>query len=186
MAPAEEDPDIGDLVDELEAIGERADDPELTEQVRDAIDLAVEVQGETAVFGRVIHGYDRADAAESFLGALVFGIPMFVEGGTQEVGTFVATHPLYLLATFVGALLLSVGILYVAEIQDVRVKDPFFGVIPRRLAGVLLIPLLTAALVMTVWGRVGWADPWVALCQVAVAFVPMVIGAALGDILPGS
>jgi uncharacterized membrane protein len=181
-----DDPDMGDLIDELEAIGEHADDPELTDQVREAIELAVDVQEEPAVFGRVIQGYDRADAAESLLGALIFGIPMFVEGGTQEVGAFVATHPAFLVATIVGAVGLTVGILYVAEIQDVRIKDPFFGIVPRRLAGVVGISALTAALVMTAWGRVSWADPWLAVCQTAVAFVPMVIGAALGDILPGS
>jgi len=181
-----DDPDMGDLIDELEAIGEHSDDPELSEQVREAIELAVEVQEEPAVFGRVIHGYDRADAAESLLGALIFGIPMFVEGGTQEVGAFVATRPLYLIGTLVGALTLSVSILYVADIQDVRIKDPIFGVIPRRLTGVLGISSLTALVVMTGWGRVSWVDPWLALCQVTVAFVPMVIGAALGDILPGS
>jgi hypothetical protein len=39
---------------------------------------------------------------------------------------------------------------------------------------------------MTAWGRVDWARPVVAFSQVAVAFGPMAVGAALGDILPGS
>jgi hypothetical protein len=28
-------------------------------------------------------------------------------------------------------------------------------------------------------------DPWLAVCQISVAFVPMAIGAALGGLLPG-
>jgi hypothetical protein len=38
---------------------------------------------------------------------------------------------------------------------------------------------------MTAWGRVEWAQPWLAVCQISVAWVPMAIGAALGDLLPG-
>lgn len=177
---------MSDLVDELEELEATISDPEAREQVGEVIDLALDVQDDPIVFGRVIRGYDRADAAESLLGALLFGIPMFVEGGTQEVGAFVAARPLYLLATVVGAAGLAIGILYVADIQDVRVTRPILGVVPRRLVGVVGIAALTALAVMTGWGRVEWSDPWLALSQVAVAFVPMVIGASLGDILPGS
>jgi hypothetical protein len=46
--------------------------------------------------------------------------------------------------------------------------------------------MVTALVMMTVWGRVSWSEPWLAFCTVSVAFVPMAIGAALGDILPGS
>lgn len=177
---------MNDLVDELEDLEAALSDPAAREQVSEVIDLAVSVQADPVVFGRVIRGYDRADAAESLLGSLLFGIPMFVEGGTQEVGAFVAGHPASLFATLAGAVGLAIGVLYVADIQDVRVADPFFGVVPRRLAAVVGIAGLTALAVMTGWGRVAWSDPWLALSQVAVAFVPMVVGASLGDILPGS
>jgi hypothetical protein len=39
---------------------------------------------------------------------------------------------------------------------------------------------------LTAWGRIDWSRPVVALANVVVAFVPMSIGAALGDIIPGS
>ena len=147
--------------------------------------MAVEVSTPD-VFGQVIRGFDRADLAEALLGALIFGIPMFVEGGTQEVGEFVATHPIFLVATHALALGVVVSILYVADIQDVRVHRPILGLVPRRLVGVMSVPFLTALFMMTAWGRVDWVDPWLSLCTVSVAFVPMAIGAALGDILPGS
>jgi uncharacterized membrane protein len=178
-------PDMGDLFDELEALEAVVDTPEERERVRETRRMMLRVRGGT--FGRVISGFDRADAAESLLGSLLFGIPMFVEGGTGEVGAFVATHPLYFVGTLAFALLTVVGILYVADIQDVRVRNPVFGLIPRKLLGVVLVAAVTAVVMMTAWGRVDWiARPWISVCDVTVAFFPMAIGSALGDILPGS
>lgn len=182
---SDEPPDLSDLYDELEELEDLVDSEAERAQVREAMDLAVEVD-DSSVFGRVIRGYDVGDAAEAFLGALVFGIPMFVEGGTTEIGAYVATQPVFLLATHALALGLVIGILYVADIQDVRIYRPLFGVLPRRLVGVVAISLGTATVMMTVWGRVDWSEPWLAFAQVSVAYLPMVIGATLGDILPGS
>jgi len=50
-------------------------------------------------------------------------------------------------------------VLYIARFQDVRVSDPFFGFVPRRLVGVLGVSTVTATLLLTGWGRVDWADP---------------------------
>jgi len=178
-------PDMADVFDELEALEEVVDTPEERERVRETKRMVLRAQRGT--FGRVISGFDRADAAEALLGSLLFGIPMFVEGGTGEVGAFVATHPLYFLGTLVFAILTVIGILYVADIQDVRVRNPIFGLIPRKLLGVVAVAAVTAVVMMTVWGRVDWAArPWVSVCDVTVAFFPMAIGSALGDILPGS
>jgi uncharacterized membrane protein len=73
----------------------------------------------------------------------------------------------------------------VADIQDVRVKTLYLGFIPRRLVGVLLTSYLTAALLIVLWGRVPFSDPWLAFCHITVAFFPMSIGASLGDLVPG-
>jgi uncharacterized membrane protein len=178
-------PDMGDLFDELEALEAVVDTPEERERVRETMETLMRVERRS--FGRVISGFDRADAAEALLGSLLFGIPMFVEGGTGEVGAFVAAHPLYFLGTLGFALSTVVGILYVADIQDVRVRNPLFGLVPRKLLGVVVVAAFTAVVMMTVWGRVDWAaQPWVSVCDVTVAFFPMAIGSALGDILPGS
>lgn len=180
----EESPDMGDLFDDLEELEDLVESPEAREQVRETMRTAMAVE-ERSVLGRVVHGFDTSDAAESILGALIFGIPMFVESGTQEIGAFLAANPpLFAFTTALGVVLV-VGILYVADIQDVRVKNPLFGLVPRKPLGVVVLAYLTALVMMTAWGRVDWADPWLALCQVSAAFVPMAIGAALGDILPG-
>ncbi|MEF8784557.1 MAG: DUF2391 family protein [Haloarculaceae archaeon] len=182
---ADEQPEMADLYAQLEDLEEMVDSQAAREHVRETMRMAVGV-GTTGVFGQIIRGYDRADIAESVLGALLFGIPMFVEGGTNEVGAFVATHPIYFVGTHVLALGVVVSIIYVADIQDVRIHRPIFGLVPRRLVGVMSISFLIAVVMMTGWGRVTWTDPWLAVCTVSVAFVPMAIGAALGDILPGS
>ncbi|MFA1610227.1 DUF2391 family protein [Halobellus rubicundus] len=174
------------LLAEFDALAETVDSPAERERVRSARRAAVVAAHEAGAFGRVIRGFDRADLAEAFLGSVLFGIPMFVEGGTNEVGHHLAAHPISLVGTVVGAVGLVIGILYVADIQDVRIHEPFFGFVPRRLVGVLGVSAVTAVVVMTAWGRVDWATPILALADVVVAFAPMSVGAALGDILPGS
>ena len=180
-----ETPDSGDVMDTLEALEETVDTSEERRLVRESMD-ALSAADRPATFGRVIVGFDRSDAAEAFLGSLVFGLPMLVEGGTLEVGTFLSAHPAYYLGTVATTIATVVGVLYVADIQDVRVRDPLFGVLPRRLVGVLAISTGLAAASMTAWGRVDWTDPAVALAQVTVCFAAMAIGGALGDILPGT
>jgi protein-S-isoprenylcysteine O-methyltransferase Ste14 len=69
-------------------------------------------------FGRVVRGDDRADPAEALLWSLPFGIPMAVAGGTQEVGAFLARHPVYLAGTALFAVVLAVGVIYVADIYS--------------------------------------------------------------------
>ena len=183
----EDEPDMGDLFDDLTELEGIVDSEEERERVRETMQIASGVSdGEPPVFGRIIWGFDRADLSEAVLGALLFGIPMAVEGGTNEAGAYVATNPIYLGLTLLSAVVIVYGVLYVAEIQDVRVAYAIFGLIPTRLAGVLLSSFATGVVLLTIWGRVEWSDPWLAFCTCSVAFVPMAIGAALGDILPGS
>ena len=184
--PDGDDEDLQRLLAEFDALAETVDSPEERERVRAARNAAVLAADDAEVFGRVIEGYDRADLAEAFVGSLLFGIPMFVEGGTNEVGAFLAANPLSLVGTVLGTIGLAIGILYVADIQDVRVYKPILGVVPRRLVGVLGASFVTALVMMTAWGRVDWGAPVLAFATVVAAFVPMSVGAALGDILPGS
>ncbi|MFB6160338.1 MAG: DUF2391 family protein [Haloferacaceae archaeon] len=178
----------GDDTEEVTALLDRLEELTDTESEREQVRAVVQAEMgiDVGVFGRVVSGFDRGDLAEAMVGSVVFGIPMFVEGGTTEVGTHLAANPLGIAATLLFTVGVVVGILYVSGIQDVRVTAPILGVVPRRLAGVVGVAFLTAVAGMTVWGRVDWADPAVATAGVTVAFVPMAIGAALSDILPGT
>lgn len=187
----DEEQPVAVLFDELEELERLVDSPEEREQVREAMQAAVDAQSQyTPIFGRVLWGFDREDFAEAILGSLLFGIPMAVEGGTVDAGRHIAQHPLYFAGTMGTAIAMVVGILYVADFQDVRVADRILGLVPRRLAGVTATAFLASVALLTGWGVVEWStDPavaWLSLCVCAVAFVPMAIGAALGDILPGS
>ncbi|MFW6384618.1 MAG: DUF2391 family protein [Halodesulfurarchaeum sp.] len=124
--------------------------------------------------------------AEAFLGSLLFGIPMFVEGGTYEIGPFLARNLPLLLGTHVITIAIVIGILYVADFRDVRIHAPILGVVPRRVVGVMGALLLTAIVTMTVWGTISWEQPVEAIAAITVAHLPMSIGATIGDILPGS
>jgi len=181
----EDAPDMGDLFDDLQAIADTVDDPDERERVEAAMRTAAAVEP-PPMFGRVIRGFDRGDVAETLLGSALFGIPMLVEGGTGEVGAFLATHPASILGTLAFTVAVVVGILYVSEIQDVRVTKRILGIVPYRLVGVLGVSLAFATASMTAWGRVDWTDPTLAFASIAAAWVPMAIGAALGDILPGT
>lgn len=184
LQAAEHEAAIEELVDELEDIEDDVDDPETRARLGAAMAAVAALQ--PPGFGNVIVGFDYRDAAEALLGALIFGIPMFVEGGTLEIGAFVAAHPSLLAGTVLATVGIVVAILYVAEFQDVRVHEPLLGFLPRRLVGVMAISLATAAVMMTAWGRVDWAEPRLAAATVAVTWLPMAIGAALGDIVPGT
>lgn len=94
---------------------------------------------------------------------------MVIEGGTLEAGASVATHPVFLVGTLLFGVALVVGLLYVAEVQEVRIVEPIFGLLPRRLLGVLTIAAATAVVMMTRWGRVSGATPWLATGQLRSA-----------------
>jgi uncharacterized membrane protein len=178
-----DDHDMADLIAEISELEDLADTAAEREQIRET--LAVARRVDRGVFGRAVSGFDLNDAAQAFFGSFIFGLPMLVEGGTQEVGTFLATHPAYYLGTLAAGIGMVIGILYVADIQDVQIREPIFGLIPRKLLGVLTVSAVTAVVTMTAWGRADWSDPNVAVAQIAVCFLPMAIGASLGDILPG-
>lgn len=70
--------------------------------------------------------------------------------------------------------------------QEVTVTRPIFGYVPRRLVGIAIVSVLTAAALATLWGRVdGWSDPVVAIARVSAVWSVAALGASLGDILPG-
>jgi uncharacterized membrane protein len=142
-------------------------------------------------FGDRIRKYTGRDIAEAFVGTVFFSIPLLVEDGVFDVADFflgvqVLGFPIFFLVNTVFVLVMITALLYWAGPQDVRVSQPIFGIVPRRLVGVSLVSFLTAALLMTLWGRVdGWQDPVVAIARISAVWTVSAFGAALGDILPG-
>jgi hypothetical protein len=83
--------DAADLLNELEELDDIVDDSEAQRRLDNIKTLTGSIQG--PAFGRVVYGFDRRNAAEAALGTLPFGIPIAVEGGTNEAGAFVAGSP---------------------------------------------------------------------------------------------
>ena len=143
------------------------------------------------IFGDRIEKYTSRDIAEAFVGSIFFAIPFLVEDGVFDIAEFflsfrVGVFPVYFLINTIFVLAMILGLVYGAGPQKVQVNRPIFGFIPRRMVGIAVVSFLTAAAMMTMWGRVdGWADPVVALARISVVWTVASFGAALGDILPG-
>jgi uncharacterized membrane protein len=168
-------------MDELEQLEELVDSGEEREQVRTA--MRTLRRARPTPFGRLRDDFDSRDAGEALVGSFIFGIPMIVEGGTLEVGAYIATRPLYVVLTVLLGLAIVLGILRAVEFEKVE-EDLLFGLVPVRLLGVLCIAGGAAIVLMTMWGRVDWGEPSVAASQTLVTAVVMAVGASLGDILP--
>lgn len=176
-----QNPDMVDAMEELEELETLVDSPEERRQVRAA--MRTLRQARPRPFGRLRGSFGLRDAGEAFVGSFIFGIPMIVEGGTQEIGAFIATRPAFVALTVLLGLGSVLGILRAVEFEKIE-SDLLFGVVPVRLLGIVSIAGGTALVLMTVWGRVDWAEPAVAASQTLVAAVVMAVGASLGDILP--
>lgn len=179
--PAEPEPDIVDVFEELEELEDLVDSPAEREQVRETMKTLHRSRGRR--LGRLREGFDIRDMGEALVGGFVFGIPMIVEDGTLAIGAFVARHPPFFALTALLGVAVVLGILHAVEFERVR-EDLLFGVVPVRLLGVLGVAYGLAALLMTIWGRVDWATPWVATSQVMLTATVAAVGASLGDVLP--
>ncbi|MFP9061085.1 DUF2391 domain-containing protein [Natrialbaceae archaeon A-chndr2] len=186
-----ENPDIDDLLTKLETLKETVDDPREVQKVEQTISLVEAMPGSQA-FTKRITKYTSRDIAQSFVGAVVFSLPLLVEDGVFEIAEWfleitVGGIPVFLVANVLFILGLTAGLLYYADFRDVQVKYPFFGVIPRRYVGVLLVSFLTAFGTMVLWGRLHEADPTALeqLSRVTVIWAAAALGAVIGDILPG-
>lgn len=179
---AEEDLGIGDVFEELEELEGIVDSHEEREQVRETMRTLHRARDRTGL-GRLKSAFGTRDAGEALVGSFLIGIPMIVEEGTLEVGRFIADTPLYFGLTVAFGMALTLGILHAARFQEIE-ADLLYGVVPVRLVSILTIAVVMAFGLMTIWGRVDWAEPWIAVGQSTVTALVMAVGAAIGDILP--
>lgn len=180
---------VSELLDQLDRLEQTVDNPDERREVEQTRELAERLSD--GVFGERIRKYTGQDVAESFVGSIVFAVPLLVEDGVNVIAQhFLSTQaagvPAYLLANVTFVVLLAGALIYWADIQRVEEPTKVMGVpVPRRLIGTLLVAFLTTAALMTLWGRIEWAQPVVALARVTVVWTVASVGAALGDILPG-
>ncbi len=186
-----ENPDINDLLAKLDALEGVVDDDAERRKVRQTIAMVERMPGSSA-FRTRISKYTSRDVAESFVGAVLFSLPLLVEDGVFEIAEWflavtVVGVPVFFVGNVLFVLAMTAGLLYYADFRQVQVTKPIFGVIPRRYVGVLAVSLLTAVFMLMLWGRLHSGDPTAAeqLARVTVIWAVAAFGAALGDILPG-
>ncbi len=182
--------DVADIVDQLDTLHATVDTPEEHREVQRTKAMVQRLS--QGVFGENINKYTTRDIAEAFVGSIVFLIPLLVEDGVFEIAEHfltvtVAGWPIFLVCNVAFVVVLTGALIYWSDIQRVDVATYVFGVpVPRRLLMTLVIALLTAAVMMTLWGRVeGWTEPSLALSRIIVVWTAAALGAALGDLLPG-
>lgn len=179
-----EQPDIDDVFEELEELAELVDSADEREQVMETMQTLRRSRSNRLV-GRLQDTFDSRDVGEALVGSFVFGIPMVVEGGTLEIGEYLASRLPLLILTFAFGGTLVYGILHAVEFERIR-EDLVFGIVPIRL---VTIPLIAGSMgfgLMTIWGRADWTTPMIAIGQCTVTSIVMAVGASLGDVLPGT
>ncbi len=189
----DEDLDHGELLaaihDRFDSIADTVDGADTRREVHD-----VREQTSTALvvdtFDERIDKYTSRDIAEAFVGSIFFSIPFLVEDGVFDVAAYflafrLAGFPVFFFVNTAFVLAMVGVLVYWAGPRDVAVSRPLFGFIPRRMVGISAVSFLTAAALMTMWGRVLWAEPVVAVARVSVVWSVASFGAALGDVLPG-
>ncbi len=185
--PSDGDTRVNEVLDELNELKQTVDSTEERRRVKEVIGMV-----ETMSFSKVIEKYTTRDMAQTFVGGILLSLPLLVEDGVFEIAkwfleTTVAGIPVLLSLNILFILVLTYGLIYWADIRQVRMRK-IFGIFPRRLVGVVFISFFTAAFLLVLWGRHLADDPGSNLeifARVTVIWAAAAFGGALGDILPG-
>lgn len=190
-SPGRSPEEFDTLLAHLEELQETVDSEEEREKVRSTMDVATRIPGSGYLSERIAK-YTTRDVAESFVGGILLCLPMLVEDGVFVIAEHLATAerfgvPVFLVANVAFVVVLTIGLLYWADIRQIRISNPILGIVPRRLIGVLLTSFLTALGLVFLWGRAGLGNPsdLEVFARVVVLWTAAALGAALGDILPG-
>lgn len=181
------DVDVEDVVRELTILEETVSSPEERRAVRRTRRLTERIPG-----GRQIQKYTGRDITESAVGGIAFSLPLLVEDGVFDIAAWFATMsvgpvPVFLALNVLFVIALTTAILFGTDFREVAVTRPFFGIVPRRLVGVLVVSFVVAGAMLFLWGRLHEADPTRVeqLGRITVLWAAAALGASLGDLLPG-
>ncbi len=131
---------------------------------------------------------DVRDAAEAFVGSVIFASPLLVEDGVFDIGEHLFTQtvagvPASLLVNTAFVVLMTYALL---EWTGRTREDTYIlgGLLPLRLPMILGVSFGVATILMTVWGRVDLLGaPVEAIARINVLWTVGSLGAALGDLL---
>jgi len=187
----ESDVGLDEILSQLDELEETIETPEQHQELRETKHLIERLPGGEFLDDK-IDKYTTRDLGEAFVGSIIFSLPFLVEDGVFVIAdhflpVLVAGVPVYLVAHVLFVITLTTGLIYAVDFREVRIVNPIFGLVPRRLVGVLLISFLTSAGLMVLWGRMAIGDPTttIAFARTTVIWAAAALGASLGDILPG-
>jgi len=179
--------DIKDVFEQLEVLEETVTSPEERQEIEHTRRMLAHLPRSNR-----IRKYTTRDVSEGIVGGIVFSLPFLVEGGVFDIAEWFVTIrvgpvPVFFLLNAAFIVVLAAKVLYVTDIRTVHITYPIFGVIPRRLVGVLASSFLVAAALMFAWGRLHEGEPTVLeqFARVTVTWTAASLGAVLADILPG-
>ncbi len=183
--------EVSDVLEQLEELEETVTTAEGRTHLLETKRLLERLPGGDE-FEEQIGKYTSRDVGEAFVGSVLFALPLLVEDGVFVIADHfleaaVRGVPVFLAANIAFVITLTAGLLYAVDIKEVQITNPLFGLIPRRLVGVLSVSFLTAAGMMVMWGRLFLDDPTntAAFARITVVWAAAALGASLGDILPG-
>ncbi|QZA89637.1 DUF2391 domain-containing protein [Salinarchaeum sp. IM2453] len=184
-------PDVDEVLDELTDLRDSVEDDRQREQVDKTISLVTQLPRRERIRRR-IGKYTTRDAAETFVGGIIFSLPLLVEDGVFDIAehfttTQVLNVPVFLIANVLFIVLVTVGLVYWADFRRVDVSKPILGFIPRRLFGILCISFMVATGMTLLWGRAFDGDPTniEVIGRITIIWAAAAFGGAIGDILPG-
>ncbi|MFD1640324.1 DUF2391 family protein [Halohasta litorea] len=187
----EGDVELQEVLSQLDELEGTIETPEQHRELQETKHLIERLPGGEFLDDQ-IDKYTTRDLGEAFVGSIIFALPLLVEDGVFVIAdhfltVLVAGVPVYLVAHVLFVITLTTGLIYAVDFREVRIVNPIFGLVPRRLVGVLLISFLTSAGLMVLWGRMDIGDPTTAavFARITVVWAAAALGASLGDILPG-
>jgi uncharacterized membrane protein len=186
---ASSEPTIEGLFAELEELS--ADDRKAStrDEIRDVKHLLAEAHDRGLIDSNVRELRTR-DAAEAFIGSVIFASPLLVEDGIFDIadhlfGVTVSGVPVFLIVNTLFVVFMTYALLEWTG-RDRAEARTVLG-FPVRVFMTLAVSFVVATLLMTVWGRVGgWSSPIEAVARINVIWTVGSLGAALGDILADS
>ncbi|MFW5973983.1 MAG: DUF2391 family protein [Natrialbaceae archaeon] len=183
--------EVEDIISHLAELEAGITDEDHREELAEAREMLRQLPGSARLEERITK-YTSRDIGEAAVGAIIFAVPLLVEDGVFVIADHlldgsVAGLPVFLLAHVAFVVGLTAGILYAVDFREVHISNPIFGLVPRRLVGVLSVSFLVALALMFLWGRLFIDDPsrLGVLARVTVIWAVAALGASLGDILPG-
>lgn len=178
-------PTIEDLLVDLTDVLEESIDTD--PEARHVQHLLIEAHDRGLIPSRV-RSLDTRDAAEAFVGSVIFSAPLLVEDGVFDIadhlGTVtIATVPVFFVLNTAFVVLMTYALIEWTGRNRAETRM-VLGVIPVRLLMTLVVSFLVATLMMTIWGRIdGWGSPVESILRISVIWTVGSLGAALGDIV---